>query len=172
MVTWGSKTRHFWLLWAPGDTFWRSQGPCWELRGKPTPKWRFARRKTSPKWRSKWTLFQCFGDLFLMCFARALFSGFLWFSVPRGSILATILASFWEPLTFEKTAKTVILSAFLEVWPLPIRGFLWPLIASVPWQRLFADFNDFRLIWELHLDDFEHWELTKRDPKRRCKKVC
>ena len=66
--------------------------------------------------------------------------------MPRGSILATILALFWEPRTFKKTAKTVILSAFLEVWPLPSRAFLRVLIASALRHFFFTDFNDFSAI--------------------------
>ena len=66
--------------------------------------------------------------------------------MPGGSILATILAFFSEPRTIEKTAKTVILSAFLEVWPLPSRAFLLILITRALRRRFFIDFNDFVVI--------------------------
>ena len=68
--------------------------------------------------------------------------------------MATILALFSEPRTIEKTAKTVILSAFLEVWPLPSRAFLLILITSALRRRFFTDFNDFIVICDSHLDSF------------------
>ena len=70
--------------------------------------------------------------------------------------MATILALFSEPRSFGKTAKTVILSAFLEVWSLPSRAFLRVLIASALRRRFFTDFNDFIVICDSHLDSFGH----------------
>ena len=149
-----SKWRFLGHFGRPGAS-WEGPGaifkPKWVPWRKMTKNWK---PRTPPGPPPNGACDALFAVCFFMFFRVIFFFVFLWFWVPRDSILGTFLTPFWEPWTSEKTAKTVILSAFFKVWPLPGGVFLYDLLASAFWWRVFADFNDFTLIWGSHLETF------------------
>ena len=62
--------------------------------------------------------------VFLQLFGMLAFSVFFEILSAPGSIFGTIWTNLLGPLAFEKSVESVKLSPFLEVLPLPNRGFL------------------------------------------------
>ena len=81
-----------------------ARGPIWRISGMVV--W-FYRKKCvrGPPPRCPWTCFLRSREVAF--FSSVFVSGFLWFWVPRDSIVGVILIPFWEPWASSKTVESV-----------------------------------------------------------------